>query len=137
MLDYGCGSGVLAIAALKLGCKQAHAMDIDVQAVTATRENAAQNDVQDRLMVSASADDIDGEFDVVVANILAGPLVELAASISERVKPGGQLALSGILSEQAAGVIEAYAPWVDFDEPEFREQDGQTWTRLTGRKRHS
>jgi ribosomal protein L11 methyltransferase len=137
MLDYGCGSGVLAIAALKLGCKQAHAMDIDVQAVTATRENAAQNDVQDRLMVSASADDVDGEFDVVVANILAGPLVELAASISERVKPGGQLALSGILSEQAAGVIEAYAPWVDFDEPEFREQDGQTWTRLTGRKRHS
>jgi ribosomal protein L11 methyltransferase len=137
MLDYGCGSGVLAIAALKLGCKQAHAMDIDVQAVTATRENAAQNDVQDRLMVSASADDIDGEFDVVVANILAGPLVELAAPISERVKPGGQLALSGILSEQAAGVIEAYAPWVDFDEPEFREQDGQTWTRLTGRKRHS
>jgi len=137
MLDYGCGSGVLAIAALKLGCKQAHAMDIDVQAVTASRENAAQNDVQDRLMVSASADDIDGEFDVVVANILAGPLVELAASISERVKPGGQLALSGILSEQAAGVIEAYAPWVDFDEPEFREQDGQTWTRLTGRKRHS
>jgi ribosomal protein L11 methyltransferase len=137
MLDYGCGSGVLAIAALKLGCKQAHAMDIDVQAVTATRENAAQNDVQDRLMVSASADDIDGEFDVVVANILAGPLVGLAAPISERVKPGGQLALSGILSEQAAGVIEAYAPWVDFDEPEFREQDGQTWTRLTGRKRHS
>ena len=136
VLDYGCGSGVLAIAALKLGCKQAHAMDIDVQAVTATRENAAQNDVQDRLMVSASADDIDGEFDVVVANILAGPLVELAASISERVKPGGQLALSGILSEQAAEVMEAYAQWVEFDEPEFRQQDGQTWVRLTGRRRH-
>ncbi len=137
MLDYGCGSGVLAIAALKLGCKHAHAMDIDVQAAAATRENAAQNEVQDRLTVSASADDIDGQFDVVVANILAGPLVELAGSISERVKPGGQLALSGILSEQAAEVLEAYAPWVDFDEPEFRQQDGQNWTRLTGRKRHS
>ena len=137
VLDYGCGSGVLAIAALKLGCKQAHAMDIDVQAVTATRENAAQNGVQDRLTVSAPEREIDGQFDVVLANILAGPLVELAASISDRVKSGGQLALSGILSEQAPEVLEAYAPWVDFDEPEFRQQDGQTWTRLTGRKRHS
>ncbi|MDH3586530.1 MAG: 50S ribosomal protein L11 methyltransferase [Gammaproteobacteria bacterium] len=137
VLDYGCGSGVLAIAALKLGCKQAHAMDIDVQAVTATRENAAQNGVQDRLTVSAPEREIDGQFDVVLANILAGPLVELAGSISDRVRSGGQLALSGILSEQAPEVLEAYAPWVDFDEPEFRQQDGQTWTRLTGRKRHS
>jgi len=137
VLDYGCGSGVLAIAALKLGCKQAHAMDIDVQAVTATRENAAQNGVQDRLTVSAPEREIDGQFDVVLANILAGPLVELAGSISARVRSGGQLALSGILSEQAPEVLEAYAPWVDFDEPEFRQQDGQTWTRLTGRKRHS
>lgn len=124
VLDYGCGSGVLAIAALKLGCKQAHAMDIDVQAVTATRENAAQNGVQDRLTVSAPEREIDGQFDVVLANILAGPLVELAGSISDRVRSGGQLALSGILSEQAPEVLEAYAPWVDFDEPEFRQQDG-------------
>lgn len=137
VLDYGCGSGVLAIAALKLGCAHAHAMDIDVQAITATRENAAQNWVQERLTVSTSPDDIEGRFDVVIANILAGPLVELAESVSDRVRPGGQLALSGILSEQAADVIAAYAPHIDFDNPEFREQDGQTWTRLTGRKRHS
>ena len=137
VLDYGCGSGVLAIAALKLGCAHAHAMDIDVQAITATRENAAQNWVQERLTVSTSPDDIEGRFDVVIANILAGPLLELAESVSDRVRPGGQLALSGILSEQAADVIAAYAPHIDFDNPEFREQDGQTWTRLTGRKRHS
>ena len=137
VLDYGCGSGVLAIAALKLGCERAHAMDIDVQAITATRENAAQNGVQDRLAVSASPDAIGEQFDVVVANILAGPLVELAGSISDRIRSGGQLALSGILSEQAAQVIAAYAPRIDFDDPEFRQQDGQTWTRLAGRKRHS
>ena len=137
LLDYGCGSGVLAIAALKLGCERAHAMDIDVQAVTATRENAVQNGVVDRLTVHAAEGDIEGHFDVVVANILAGPLRELAESISNRVIPGGRLALSGILSEQAVEVMEAYTPWVDFDEPEFRQQDGQTWVRLTGRKRHS
>ena len=137
LLDYGCGSGVLAIAALKLGCAHADAMDIDVQAVTATRSNAAQNDVLHSLTVSSSDEEIEGQFDVVVANILAGPLVELASSIAGRLRPGGRLALSGILSNQAAEVIEAYAPWVRFDDPEFRQQDGQDWARLTGRKRHS
>ena len=137
LLDYGCGSGVLAIAALKLGCKHAHAMDIDPQAVLATRLNAAENGVQGHLDVAGAADDIEGDFDVVVANILAGPLAELAADIAGHVRPGGRLGLSGILSEQAEEVREAYAPWVDFDEPEFRPQDGQTWTRLTGSKRHS
>ena len=137
LLDFGCGSGVLAIAALKLGCAHAQAMDIDVQAITATRQNAAQNAVEDRLTVGASAHDVEGQFDVVVANILAGPLAELAATISGHVRPGGRLALSGILSEQAAEVLTAYAPWIDFDEPEFREQDGQTWTRLTGRRRRA
>ena len=137
VLDYGCGSGVLAIAALKLGCERAHAMDIDVQAITAARENAAQNGVQHRIAFSASPDAIEEQVDVVVANILAGPLVELAGSISNCIRSGGQLALSGILSEQAAEVIAAYAPRIDFDDPVFRQQDGQTWTRLTGRKRHS
>ncbi len=137
VLDYGCGSGVLAIAALKLGCEHAHAMDIDPQAVLATRRNAAQNGVQEQLTVTSSAAAVEGAFHVVVANILAGPLAELAASIVKHVRPGGRLGLSGILSEQAAEVLEAYALWVDFDEPEFRLQDGQTWTRLTGRKRHS
>jgi ribosomal protein L11 methyltransferase len=137
VLDYGCGSGVLAIAALKLGCMQAHAMDIDVQAVTATRQNAAQNDVEDRLTITASASDIDEHFDVVLANILAGPLAELAGSIVQYLKTGGLLALSGILSEQVDDVLEAYAPWIDFEKPELRPQGGQTWTRLTGRRRQS
>ena len=137
LLDYGCGSGVLAIAALKLGCSRAHAMDIDVQAVTATGQNAAQNDVEDRLTITTSADGIDTEFDVVVANILTGPLIELAGSIAGHLRPGGLLALSGILSRQTDEVRQAYAPWVDFDEPESRSQDGQTWVRLTGRKRQN
>jgi len=137
LLDYGCGSGVLAIASLKLGCAHARAMDIDPQAVLATRRNAEQNGVRERLTVTPSAEDIDGEFDVVVANILAGPLADLAENVAAHVRPGGRLGLSGILSDQAAEVLEAYARWVDFDEPEFRPQGGQTWTRLTGRKRHS
>lgn len=136
VLDYGCGSGVLAIAALKLGCDRAHAMDIDPQAVLATRRNAEQNGVEERLSVTGSKDDIEGRFDVVVANILAGPLAELATGIAERLAPGGMLGLSGILSEQAGDVSAAYAPWIEFDAPEFREQGGQSWTRLTGRKRH-
>ena len=135
LLDYGCGSGVLAIAALKLGCNRAHAMDIDVQAVTATRQNAMQNGVLDRLMITSSAADIDGEYDVVVANILAAPLVELAESISAHVKSDGMLVLSGILADQVDEVTAAYVHSVDFDEPRFREQSGQTWTRLSGRKR--
>ena len=127
---------MLAIAALKLGCAHAHAMDIDPQAVLATHRNAAHNDVEDRLTVTGSKDEIEGCFDVVVANILAGPLAELATGITEHVGPGGMLGLSGILSEQAADISAAYAPWFELDAPEFREQDGQTWTRLTGRKRH-
>ena len=137
ILDYGCGSGVLAIAALKLGCGHAQAMDIDPQAVVATRRNAAEDGVGGRLTVTGSADGIEGQFDIVVANILAGPLAELAPGIAEHLKPGGLLGLSGILSEQADDVSAAYASWVEFDEPEYRPQDGQTWTRLTGRKRHS
>jgi ribosomal protein L11 methyltransferase len=135
LLDYGCGSGILAIAALKLGCAHAHAMDIDVQAITATRQNATQNSVLDRLSISGSATDIDGEFDVVVANILATPLIELAGSICGHIQPNGMLVLSGILADQVDEVIAAYAKSVAFVEPRFREQSGQTWTRLAGRKR--
>lgn len=134
MLDYGCGSGVLSVAALLLGCERATAMDIDPQAVTATRDNAARNGVDDRLQVTVSSDAIDGEFDVVAANILAGPLIELAERIAERVKSGCLLALSGILSEQVDQVLDAYRPWIVFDDAVMREQGGQTWARLTGRR---
>ena len=135
MLDYGCGSGVLAIAALKLGCERALAMDIDPQAVIATRQNAADNGVAGRLQVLGSPAAISGRFEVVVANILAGPLVEFADSITSTLADRGMLALSGVLCEQAADVMAAYAPWIEFDEPVFREQDGQVWSRLTGTRR--
>jgi len=135
MLDYGCGSGVLAIAAVKLGCRAATAMDIDPQAVIATSQNAEFNDVADQLFVCGRADHVKGEFDVLIANILAGPLIEFAESITARLASRGMLALSGVLCEQAASVMAAYGPWIEFDEPAFREQDGQTWTRLTGIRR--
>jgi len=135
LLDYGCGSGVLAIAALKLGCDAATAMDIDPQAIIATRQNAENNGVAAQLRVCDSAVDIEGVFDVVVANILAGPLVQFAESITSTLAGHGMLALSGVLCEQAASVMAAYEPWIEFDEPAFREQDGQTWSRLTGTRR--
>lgn len=134
VLDYGCGSGVLAIAALKLGCGHAVATDIDPQAMVATRDNAAANAVADRLATRLDADSIDGEFDVVVANILASPLIDLADSIATHVVPGCPLALSGILSGQVGEVLEAYSPWIEFDEPVEREQGGQVWVRLSGRR---
>ena len=134
MLDYGCGSGVLAIAALLLGSGPAVAMDIDPQAVTATAGNADNNGVLRELTVLGTDDIIDGRFDVVVANILAGPIIELADTIAGHVKSGCLLALSGILSEQVNDVLDAYKPWIEFNEPMYREQGGQTWVRLTGRR---
>jgi ribosomal protein L11 methyltransferase len=134
ILDYGCGSGVLAIAALKLGCASAAAMDIDPQAVTATRANAHHNGVDSQLTVTDSANDIDGQFDVVIANILAAPLIALAEPIASHVKGGCLLALSGILSEQVEEVLGVYQPWIEFERPVYREQGGQTWARLTGRR---
>jgi ribosomal protein L11 methyltransferase len=133
MLDYGCGSGILGIAALKLGAAAATGMDIDPQAVIATRQNAAGNAVN--MTVCGDAAEIHGRFDVLVANILAGPLVEFADSITSRLAGGGILAMSGVLCEQTPEVIAAYDPWIEFDEPVFQELDGQTWSRLTGSRR--
>jgi ribosomal protein L11 methyltransferase len=135
LLDYGCGSGILAIAGLKLGCSSAVAMDIDPQAIIATHQNACDNDVATELQILSTADEIRGEFDVVVANILAGPLVQFAESITLTLRGSGMLALSGVLCEQADEVMAAYAPWIEFDEPVFSEQDGQKWSRLTGKRR--
>ncbi|WP_446808067.1 50S ribosomal protein L11 methyltransferase [Methylomonas sp. 2BW1-5-20] len=108
VIDYGCGSGILAVAALLLGAKYAHAVDIDPQALTASQYNAEKNQVQER--ISYYLPEIFSAFpaDVVVANILAKPLIELAANISALVRPGGRLILSGILNEQAESVAAAY-----------------------------
>lgn len=101
VLDFGCGSGILAIAALKLGAVDALGTDIDPQALQASRENAQRNDVSDQLTLCYPDRLPDAGYQIVVANILAGPLVELAPQIAASVAPGGRLALSGILAPQA------------------------------------
>lgn len=135
VVDYGCGSGVLAVAALKLGAAEAHVFDIDPQALTATRDNAGRNDVSDRLRVHGSPEALTaavaavGGADIVLANILAGPLRELAPQLCELLKPGGTLVLAGLLDEQAEELIEAYAPRLSLGA--WRSLDG--WTCLVGR----
>lgn len=108
VIDYGCGSGILAVAALLLGAKHVHAIDIDPQALTASRYNAEKNQVQDRISYYLPEQFSPITADVVVANILAKPLIELSAPIAALVRPGGRLILSGILNEQADAVAEAY-----------------------------
>ena len=134
VLDYGCGSGILAIAALKLGASRVLGIDIDPQAIAASERNAIRNGVAARLdLVTASAV-VDEEYDFVVANILAGSLIDLASTIAAAVRANGKLTLSGVLAEQVERVTTAYAQWFEFDEPALRPQDGQTWARLTGKK---
>ncbi len=137
ILDYGCGSGVLAIAALKLGCRAAVAVDIDPQAITAARANAARNGVAGRIDVRLDNVTLEGRFDFVVANILAGPLMQLAPSIAARLRAGGELALSGILSDQAEEVRAAYSPWIRFEPTALRSRNDQAWAIVSGRRRDS
>lgn len=109
VLDFGCGSGILAIAALKLGATMATGTDIDSQALTASRDNAERNGISEQQLLLRLPETLPtSSVDVVVANILAGPLVELAPTIAGHVAPGGRLALSGILSHQADDVLDAY-----------------------------
>ena len=129
LLDYGCGSGILTIAAVKLGAGTTTAIDNDPQAVTAARINAARNDIEQSVEVLDSKQRVTSDFDVVVANILAEPLVTLSRKVSGALKSGGLLVLSGIVESQVAWVSDAYTN-VRFDEPLVR--DG--WVRLTGQK---
>lgn len=132
IIDFGCGSGILAIAALKLGAKRVIGIDIDPQAITASRDNAQRNDVSDQLELYLPADMPEGILaDVLVANILAGPLRELSTSIEALIKPSGHLALSGILEQQAPELIETYGQWFEMDKAEVKEE----WARLSGKKR--
>ncbi len=134
VLDYGCGSGILAIAALALGAKSAVAVVSDSQALTVTRENALKNDVQDSLFVTQDMAEVTGAFDIVIANILAEPLVKNTGEICDRVAPTGYLVLSGILPDQVESVIEAYCHRLDFESPELDETTDQTWVRLVGKR---
>ena len=135
LIDYGCGSGILAIAGLKLGATKAFAVDNDPQAVTATWDNAQRNAItQDQLDVFlVSQADTQGRLqpaDLVIANILAGPLEALAPTLIDLMNPGGRLILAGLLSEQAAALIEAYKPWVALS----AVQELEGWTLLAGPK---
>jgi ribosomal protein L11 methyltransferase len=130
VLDYGCGSGVLAIAALALGASRAWAVDNDPQALSATSANAALNRVSGRLFVGAPESLPKVAVDVLVANILAAPLIELAPALTACLGRGGSLVLSGVLDHQAPRVMAAFAP--DFGA--FDVDAVQGWARLTARR---
>ena len=126
VLDYGCGSGILAIAAARLGAGSVAGVDIDPQAVEAARANAERNGVA--ALFADSAEPVAGEYDVVVANILSNPLRVLAPAICAHVRPGGRLALSGILREQVDEIIAIYAQWIPLQVADTRED----WVCLSG-----
>jgi len=130
VLDYGCGSGILAIAALKLGAARAVGVDVDRQAVIASRDNALANQVGavEFFLPDAAPK---AEYDLVVANILTNPLRMLAPLLASATKQGGEIVLSGILQEQAEDVMAIYAQWFDLNPAVF--EDG--WSCLSGRKR--
>ncbi len=128
VLDYGCGSGILGIAAAKLGAGDVLGIDIDPAALTAAADNAAKNGV--RLQLAHSGDALAATFDRVVANILTNPLMLLAPLLTSRLKPGGRLALSGVLASQAGQVIAAYAPYLALRVGATHEG----WVRLEGER---
>ncbi|NJA07584.1 50S ribosomal protein L11 methyltransferase [Methylococcaceae bacterium WWC4] len=131
LIDYGCGSGILAVAGLLLGGKYAHAVDIDPQALEASRYNAEKNNVQARINYYLPEQFSGVIGDVVVANILAKPLIELAPLLTSLVRPGGVLILSGILNEQAEAVAEAYRQQgLEVGMPISKDD----WCRLDARK---
>ncbi|WP_420934272.1 50S ribosomal protein L11 methyltransferase [Alteromonas sp. A081] len=130
VVDFGCGSGILALAALKLGAKRVIGIDIDPQALQATKENARRNGVEDRLDVFLPENQPVLEADVVVANILSGPLIELREVITGYCKSDGLLVLSGILAEQVPTIEQAYANDISLESSAI---DGE-WARVSGRK---
>lgn len=130
VLDYGCGSGILAIAAARLGAAEVVAVDIDEQATRATRENAGRNGVAERISTPAMHAIDNGPFDIVLANILAKPLIQLAPTLAALAAPGAPLILSGLLSRQINDVSQAYDAYFAFDTPSSDDD----WTRLTGHR---
>ncbi|MDQ2069640.1 50S ribosomal protein L11 methyltransferase [Natronospira bacteriovora] len=130
VMDYGCGSGILAVAAARLGADRVIAVDNDPQALTATLDNARANGVEDRLGVHLPDDCPDEKVDLLVANILANPLIELAPVLCRHLKAGAGLALTGILSEQADAVAAAYGDNVTGLQRRQREE----WVLLQGQR---
>ncbi len=130
VVDYGCGSGILGIAAKLLGAERVWAVDNDPQALLATRENAQRNGIENAIEVYAPERSPSIQVDVVVANILANPLIQLAPKLAALCKAGGVIALSGILERQAQAVCEAYSEWFSLDPVTHFEG----WVRISGRK---
>ena len=128
VMDFGCGSGILAIAALKLGAKRAIGIDIDPKAITASLENAERNGVADQIELYLPEEAPDFDTDIILANILAGPLKELKQVICGYGHTGTKLALSGILAEQADGICDEYAPLMDLN-PVIQKDE---WVRVDG-----
>jgi len=131
VMDFGCGSGILAIAALKLGARQVTAVDHDPQALQATHDNAAKNSVLRQLRIQDTETVPDDQVDLLLANILAGTLIELEPKLADHTRPGGKIILSGILSEQAVQVINAFTPHFEMRPPERQEE----WVLIEGRRR--
>jgi len=129
VIDYGCGSGILAIAAALLGAKKVIAVDTDPQALEATQANAERNGVQIASYLPDDCPDI--RCDLLLANILAGPLQSLASRLAHLTKAGAAIVLSGILDVQAEDVSNSYQSWFDMEEPVLKDE----WIRLVGQKR--
>ena len=131
VIDYGCGSGILGVAALLLGAEQASGIDIDPQALLATQDNVRRNHIeQRRFNVYQPQDFSEQNADIILANILAAPLVDLAETMIALLKPNGKLCLSGVLAKQAGQVIAAYSQAIDFDPIQQKEE----WVCLSGQR---
>lgn len=131
VIDYGCGSGILGIAAIKLGAKKVFAVDNDPQALTATRENAELNEISpEKLCTFLPEELLPVQADILIANILALPLIELSTHFSQLLKPRGKIVLSGILAEQVDAIKTAYSTWATFEPPEFQQE----WACLSGQR---
>ena len=131
VIDFGCGSGVLALAAARLGAGEVHAFDLDPQALIATRDNARTNALQAQVHVHDDASTLPRGADVLLANILAGPLRELAPRFASLVRPGGQVVLAGLMAEEVVDVTDAYAACFDV----ARCGERESWVCLAGRRR--
>ena len=131
VIDYGCGSGVLAVASVKLGAAEAHCFDIDPQALIATRDNAEANGVADRVILHSSAESLPHGVDLLLSNILSGPLCELAPRFADLVRRGGDLVLAGLMEAESIDVTRAYDAC--FDIAPFGQREG--WVGLCGQRR--
>ncbi len=130
-VDYGCGSGILGIATALLGCNHVQCIDTDPQAITATLDNFSKNRLEPNCFeVCLAGEEAEYPADILLANILAGPLLQLGAQLASRIKPGGQICLSGILHSQRGEILDTYAAW--FDDIKVGGQD--EWLRVTGRR---